>query len=129
MRRRDIAIWLMGFITAASLFTAVAASFPHERLYMNEDIEFTTYGYGPILMHTNGSKWIACLEEPIGTNTVVDCYWLKIASSPEIPMEERLALMKSTRKQRQQDRVDFNAAGQLQDKVNIIAEHLGLKDR
>jgi len=94
------------------------------RLLINDgDLETQGDDRGVILMSPDGCRWV----QQVDNNGIGS--WVKISSSPEVDMSERRSRKAAKIAQIAQDITDWNAAGQLQDKVNKLAEHVGLKVR
>ena len=94
--------------------------------FSGSDVEIEDDDRGLIMAYTNGTRWVMSVQQtgPDTGQTV----WTKVSSSPEVDMETRRARMTANREKNDAAKIKWDQAGNVTEKIDAIAELLGLKD-
>lgn len=94
---------LKAIVTAALVMVAgtAIAQIAAPDVYVEHSVEFTAVDTGPVITYTNGagevSKWQLVIQEPVTTNTVADCFVVRIQESPRLTPAQIKALIAAQR--------------------------------
>jgi len=95
---------------------------PGKARFRNNDILFETPNYGVVYTTTNSQQWLTWIDGDGLLQTT------QVAASPEISFEERVSRMRTEERRRQNTRGRWNANGQLQQRIEVIEQLLGLRE-
>ncbi len=96
----------------------------NRRLLMADaDLELEGPDRGPIVQSPDGHRHLILVDNDGNLSTV------EVSASPEVDMDTRRARQAAKRDAMAEDKADFSAAGQLQEKIDAIAKFLGLIPR